>query len=98
MMNLMKEFEAMALTARLNGLCEKSKKIGSIIDDLPIIFFPSQQEELIELAEEEYELATRLYQIYIDNQEFSRAALMINCEDAIEQSLFWLKKDIKIIA
>lgn len=98
MMGLMKEFEAMALTARLNGLFEKTKKIGNIIGDLPIIFFPTQQNELIELAEEEYELATRLYQIYIDNQEFSRAALMIKCENDIEYSLFLLKKDIKIIA
>jgi len=90
-MRLTKEFEAMVLTARLNGLCEESKKIGSMIGDLPIIFFPEQQKELIELAEEEYELATRLYQIYIDNQEFSRAALMINCEDAIGESLYLLK-------
>ncbi len=96
MMNLMKEFEAMALTARLNGLCEKSKKIGSIIGDLPIIFFPSQQRELIELAEEEYELATRLYQIYIEDREFNRAVTMLTAEELIETALFYLKKDLKV--
>ena len=94
MMSISKEFEALALTVRLNGLFEKSKKIGDIIVDLPIVFFPKQQNELIELAEEEYELATRLYQIYIDNQEFSRAALVINGEQMIEESLFILKKPI----
>ena len=94
MMGLIKEAKAMVLTVRFNELCKKSKTICDMIGDLPIIFFPSQHKELIELAEEEYELATRLYQIYIDNQEFSRAALVLNGEQMIEESLFLLKKPI----
>lgn len=96
MMSLVKEFEALALTVRFNGLFEKSKKIGSIIGDLPIIFFPSQHKELIELAEEEYELVIQLYQIYLENREFNRAAEMLKAEEAIEMSLFYLKKDLKV--
>lgn len=96
MMSISKEFEALALTARLNGLFEKSMKIGDIIGDLPIVFFPKQQNELIELAEEEYELVIELYQIYLENHEFSRAAVVLESEKLIESSLFYLKKDLKV--
>lgn len=96
MMSLTKEFEALALTVRFNGLCKKSKTICDIIGDLPIIFFPSQHKELIELAEEEYELAIELYQIYLENREFNRAAAMLKAEELIESSLVYLKKDLKV--
>lgn len=96
MMRLTEEFKALALTVRLNGLCEESKRIGNIIGDLPIIFFPEQQNKLIELAEEEYELAIELYQIYLENREFNRAAAMLKAEETIEMSLFYLKKDLKV--
>lgn len=96
MMNLMKELKVAALTVRFNELCEKSKRIGSIIGNLPIIFFPSQHKELIELAEEEYELAIELYRIYLENREFDRAAAILKTEELIEASLFHLKKDLKV--
>lgn len=96
MMRFTEEFKALALTVRLNGLCEKSKMIGDRIGGLPIIFFPEQHKELIELAEEEYELAIELYQIHLENQEFNRAAAMLKAEEVIEMSLFYLKKDLKV--
>lgn len=96
MMNLTKEFEALTLTVRFNGLCEKSKKIGDKIGDLPIVLFPKQHKELIELAEEEYELAIELYQIYLENREFDRAAVMLEAEKDTEMILFLLKKDLKV--
>ena len=96
MMSLTKELEAMALTVRFNGLCEKSKTIGDRIGDLPIVLFPKQHKELIELAEEEYELAIELYQIYLENREFDRAAVMLEAEKDTEMILFLLKKDLKV--
>lgn len=97
MMGFTKEFKAMTLTVRFNELCEKSKKIGNIIGDLPIIFFPSQHKELIELAEEEYKLAIELYQLYLENREFDRAAVMLEAERGVEIVLFQLKKDLKVV-
>lgn len=96
MMRFTEEFKALALIVRLNGLFEKSKMIGDRIGDLPIVLFPTQHKELIELAEEEYELAIELYQIYLENREFNRAAEMLKAEELIEMSLFYLKKDLKV--
>lgn len=96
MMRFAEGFKALALTVRLNGLCEKSKIIGDRIGDLPIVLFPKQHKELIELAEKEYELAIELYQTYLENHEFNRAAAMLKAEEAIEMSLFYLKKDLKV--
>lgn len=92
MMSISNEIKGTVLTMRLNYLCEKSKEIGDYIGDLPIVFFPKQQNELIELAEEEYELAANLYKLYIDNAEFNRAELVLRAEESIEESLFLLKK------
>ena len=97
MMKLTEEFKALALTARINALCDKSKEIGDRIGDLPVIFFPEQHKELIELGEEEYDLETRLYQLYIENGEYKRAALMLNAEAASEKALFLLKRDLLVI-
>jgi hypothetical protein len=97
MMSISNEFKGMMLTMRLNYLCEKSKEIGKFIGDLPIIFFPKEQKELIEFAEEEYELAVELYSLYIDNAEFSRAALVLQSEESIEESLFFLKKPVYML-
>lgn len=96
MMRFTEEFKALALTVRLNGLFEKSKIIGDRIGSLPIVLFPEQYKELIELSEEEYELAIELYQIYLENREFNRAAAMLKAEELIEMSLFYLKKDLKV--
>lgn len=96
MMSLTKEFEALALTVRFSELCEKSKKIGNIIGDLPIVLFPEQHKELIELTEEEYELAIELYQLYLENREFDRAAITLEVEKDTEMALFLLKKDLKV--
>ncbi len=96
MMSFMKELEAMVLTVRFSELCEKSKKIGSIIGDLPIVLFPKQHKELIELEEESYELVIELYQLYLENREFDRAAVMLEVERDTEMILFNLKKDLKV--
>lgn len=96
MMGFTNEFKALALTVKLNALCEESKIIGDRIGCLPIVLFPEQHKKLIELAEEEYELAIELYQVYLENREFNRAAAMLKAEEAIEMSLFYLKKDLKV--
>lgn len=94
MMSISNEFKGMMLTMRFNYLCEKSKEIGKFIGDLPILFFPKEQKELTELAEEEYELAIELYNLYIDNAEFSRAALALQSEELVSKQLFLLKKPV----
>ena len=94
MMSIRNEIKGCILTMRFNYLCERSKRMGEYIGDLPIIFFPSEQKELIEVAEEEYELAVELYNLYIDNAEFSRAALVLQSEEFIAEQLFILKKPI----
>lgn len=94
MMSISNEFKGMMLTMRFNYLCEKSKEIGKFIGDLPILFFPKEQKELTELAEEEYELAVELYNLYIDNTEFSRAALALQSEELVSKQLFLLKKPV----
>lgn len=92
MMSISNEIKGTVLTMKFNYLCDKSKEIGDYIGGLPIILFPRKHKELIELAEEEYELAVKLYKLYIDNAEFNRAELILRAEESIEESLFLLKK------
>lgn len=91
-MNIVDEFKALALTVRFNSLCEKSKKIGDAIGDLPIIFFPEQRKELIALAEEELYLGGQLLVIYESNKEFERADAMREAIKATKQCLYILNK------
>ena len=97
-MNIVSELKATILTRKLNGLLDKSQMIVDMIGDYPVMLFPKYQERLIDLAEEEYDLATQLYQLYIENQEFGRARIVLQSEALIERSLFLLKKDNFIIA
>lgn len=89
-MNVIEEFKALALTVRFNALCEKSKKIGDAIGNVPLIFFPEQRKELIAIAEDELYLGGRLVEIYESNKEYDRADTMRKAVDDVKKCLYLL--------
>lgn len=90
-MDLVTNFQTLALTVRLNELVDESSKISRMIGDLPVVLFPIQHKKLIELAEEEYEIEIQLYELYITNRKFREAQLLAKAMEASEVSLYLLK-------
>lgn len=91
-MTFIKELEATMLTVRFDVLTKKSQEILEKIGDLPILFFPEWRKELIEMAEEEKELAERLRDIYVSENESIRIEYIGESIRLIDEQLYLLKR------
>ncbi len=86
-MNLVKEFEALTLTLKIDELSEECERINKAIGDLPIVLFPEMRKRVIELMEEEYKLEIRLYEIYLELADEYRVKCILDAQACTEAAI-----------
>ena len=86
-MNLVKEFEALTLTLKLEELAKECEKINKTIGNLPIVLFPELRKREIELMEEEFKLETQLYEIYLELADEHRVKCILDAQACTEEAI-----------